>query len=348
MRKMKYVKLFESYGSSPAAQLVDNLEFSDVEEYFNEHLGYDDFEEIISVWPSLVWNNIDDDAAMGSIIEGEINNLSNIEEWDEEDIRDYLKYKNINEDELEGVYKTHIENEVDLEELSEYKSELKNTEDKEEKKVLRKNIRVITKRIKEIKKMDLDDLLDEMSRDSIYEVMNEIFDVGTFVETAVNNRYAGYDLVDYIEDIWGSTDSITFDSYNNKGDWDWVLKYVDEDAVIKACSDNESYEYKEERVKEELYRALELQEKLLEIDPKNSLLLFELFVGEYDDDQISDTYNFQKAYIESYAHDDEDEEGEYAIAKAVKNLYDEFGLNDSIKDEYSDHMVYVTSDKFNL
>jgi len=342
---MKYLKLFESYGSGPETELIDQLDDSIVEEYFDEHLKNEDFNDIISLWPSAIWNHIDDERAMEDIIYDE-KSYRELDDFEYE-IKDYLNGKHIKPEEEKQIYKIRIKSEVDLDELKTLKKLLKETEDIEEKKEFRKEIRKLNKEIKRIKELDLYELLDEMSDDDLKSVIENVFDKDEFIESVVEDRYKDMSLQEYVEEIYGNVDNIEFSSNPNKrGDWDWILKYVDEAAVIKDYNDNELYDYKEERVQEEIYRSIELQKKLLKLKKKNALLLYDLFVNNSDDDQIKDTYKFQKRYIEAYAKDNND--NSMAKAEGLKNLYDEFGLNNAIEEEYSEYMHYVYADKFNL
>lgn len=347
---MKYIKLFESYGSGVNSTLIDKLDDDVIEKYFNKHLQNNDFDEIINLWPSIVWNNINDDRAMDSIKSDEINTQS-AEDFSDYQYIEYINGKHVEIEDEESIFNKYIESEIDLDELKDLKMELKGETDEDSKKDLRKQIRKLNKKIRDIKKMTLSEVLNSMSNDDLMDIIRDIFDEYDFVETTVNDRYEGYSLQDYVEDIWGSVDSIEFGgAYNAKGDWDWILQYVDEDAVIKENNENETYEYKEERVQEELYRSKELQTKILEVDSENSILLYDLFESESDDEQISDEFEFQKSYIEAYAKNYVDDGSDLAEGKAeaIKNLYDNFDLSGGIEEEYPDNMFYVHADKYNL
>ena len=262
---MKYIKTFESWSSSPVKELVNQLGYDFVEEYFDEHLAYDDVDEVIEIYPSIIWNHVDDDRAMKDVISDEVNNLG-VEEFSEDDIKKYINRKHVDLEDEEKIFSKYIKNEIDLDELEELKINL-NKEEEEEKISIQNEIDDIENKIKEIRELDLSELLDEMDEDTLREIITDIFDEYDFVETIITDRYDRYSLQEYIEEIYGDVDKI-----NVKKDMPWVMNYVDEDAVLKEYNDNESYDYKEERVEDEIYCTPELQEKLLKINPKNSLL----------------------------------------------------------------------------
>ncbi len=120
---------------------------------------------------------------------------------------------------------------------------------------------------------------------------------------------------------------------------------MDDDAVIKEYNDNESYDYKEECVQNELENYPEIQRKLLKKKKDNALLLFDLFddAGDYN---ISTEYEFQKQYIEEYKKNNSEDIN--AVPIALKNLYDKFELNQTIHDEYEEDLFLVDSEKYNL
>jgi len=345
-RYNKYNKIYES-----VSELVDQFDRDFIEEYFDEHLANDDFYDILEVYPQIIWNHIDDKSAMEDIMNDEINNMS-VEEFDGDDIKKFINYKYLTEEEEKKIRQVYIDNEIDLDELEDLKVDYEDEDDEELKEELKEEIKEIEEKLKEINSMRTDEILDELSESELRDIIRDVFDEYEFIENIIKDRYDDYSLQDYLEEIYGSTDNITFNSYSRNGTgWDWILNYVDEDAVIEEYKDNESYEYKKERFEEEIKNSIDLQEKLLEIDKENALELFDVFNDKYSDDNISDTYDFQKAYIEEYAKnyangdDDDLDEGK---GEALKKLNDAFGLDWDIEQEYEDYMHYIEADKYNL
>lgn len=355
MRKMKYLKLFESHSKLfESSNLMDQFDDDYIEEYWAKNLAYTDIDDIISNFPSYVWRFVDDYAALDSIKSDEINNLTVDDFWEGE-FKDYIKDRNIEPDDREKIYQKYIDSEIDPDEIADLKVDIKEEEDEIEKKKLEKKLRKLQNRIKEIKKMSLDDILEEMSEGTLKEVVVNIFDEYDFIEKTVEARFNEYNsLEDYIESVWGSVDSITFGAHYNYGkrvggDWDWILRFVDENKLIEAYIDEEDLDYKKDTIEEYISYSATLQRKLLEIDSKNALELFDEI--NKSGDSIGGEYDFQKAYIEEYAENYSDgEESDIAEGKgkALKNLYDKFGVDGDIEDEYSDFMHYVHAEKYNL
>ena len=355
MRKMKYLKLFESHSKLfESSELMDQFDDDYIEEYWAKNLAYTDIDDIISIFPQYVWRFVDDNEALDSIKSDEINNLTVDDFW-EDDFKKYINGKYIESDDREEIYQKYIDSEIDPDEIADLKVDIKEEEDEIEKKKLKKKLRKLKKRIKEIKEMDLDDLLDEMDEDTLKEVITNILDESDFIENAVEKRFDNYgSLEDYIEEIWGSTDSIEFGtSYRNgsrtSGDWDWILNFVDHDKLIEAYTDEEDFDHKKGTIEGCISDTGALQRKLLEIDSKNALELFDEI--NTSSDSIGDEYDFQKAYIEAYAENyayGEESDIPEGKGKALKNLYDKFGLDREIEDEYVDFMHYVHAEKYNL
>jgi len=335
-------KIFESYGSGPESELVEQLSEDFIEKYYDKHFAYTDIDDILHIYPYLIWNHVDDERAMSDIIDDESQSRE-IEEFYKDDIISYINGKYVDDEDREKIYLHYIEDEVDIYELKSLKEELIETKNKKEKKKISKDIEEITNRIDEIRDLGLDELLVEMSEDMLREIISDYFDVVEFVESILKNRYSGYSLSDYIEELFGSLDQLTFNSRDGRDD-NWILKYVDEDAVIKEWNDSEEYDHKYETIKDQIENTPELQRKLLKKKKSNALLLFDLFDGA-NKWNIGDEYDFQKKYIKAYKKLNTDPD---AIPVALKNLYDNLGLNSTIEDEYADYLYLVNSEQYNL
>lgn len=343
-------KLFENniINESVESELVDELDNEFIEKYFDKYLAYDDFDEIIQISPTLIWNHIDDESAMKDVIYDEINSRG-LEDFYDGDLRDWLKGKYHDEKTSKFIYNKYMEDEgVDFEELKDLKDELKDETDLGKIKKLKKKIKEIKSKIKEYKEMNIDDIIDELDEDTLHDIIRDNYNEYDFIDEMLNEQYKNYSLKDYIEEIYGNVDSIYFDRDSNM---DWILDYVDKQGVIDEWNENEDFDHKKERVEDEISSTKLLQYKLLKIDPKNSLKLFDLFINNNyvnTNDTIEDEYIFQKAYIESYFEDYDDEDIEEVKSDALKNLYDNFKLNSQIKEEYKDYMWKISVDKYNI
>jgi len=124
-----------------------------------------------------------------------------------------------------------------------------------------------------------------------------------------------------------------------------IFKYIDggDDALIKKWKFNEDFEEKKSYISNLIEYDIELQRYILNKNENTVLLFAELFKGSSED--ISTEYKFQKLYIEKslkkYNHED-------SVAKLLKFLYDEFGLNSEIEKEYENDLWLINSEKYNL
>jgi len=341
---MKYLELFENYSKifeSVESDLLDQLDSSFIENYWDKHLAYTDAEDVYFNFPNMVWNHLDDERAFDDLKSDEINNYS-VEDFSDDDFKKYIKGKYLEDDERIQIYKKHIESEIDLDELEDLKVDFKDETDLDEKIRLKKSIKNIKKKIKEINELDLEDLLDEMSEEDLKEIITDTLDEHEFVESVVNDRFDDYgSLEGYVESFWGDISSI---------DWDWLLNYLDDDALLQDYNNNVQYDHKYDALLSYISNTTEIQEKLLEVDSKNATELFDLFDDDTENN-LGDDYDFQKAYIEAYAEnyaDGEESDLGEGKGKALKNLYDKFGLVFEIEDEYEGYMHYVLADKYNI
>lgn len=129
-----------------------------------------------------------------------------------------------------------------------------------------------------------------------------------------------------------------YDSNYLDNTFDLTYLYVNDNQVIDDYIEQIEFSFKWDYVAVDIPYYPHLQLKILEYNPKNALILFDVieFEGKIG---IAKNYNFQKYYIEYY-------DGE--IPKALKNLYDRFGLNEKIKQEFKDYLYLIDADKYNL
>ena len=131
--------------------------------------------------------------------------------------------------------------------------------------------------------------------------------------------------------------------------YDMLSWYLDDDKIIKEYNDNTEFDSKKEFVQDEIYNSIELQREILKNNKKTVLKLAELFIDNSSNSNIADEYEFQKLYIKQYLKEKKGEDKKGAlIATALKNLNDEFGLDDSIKTEYSKWTWLIDADKYNM
>lgn len=301
---IKSFKIFENYDNQRIIlnDLSSQFDSDFINEYYDEHFKMN-AEEIIELWPSSIWQHIDDDDYISDLIDEEKSQMG---------IEDFSDYD----------YKQYIEN---------------NTSDKKEKKVLQLFNKKIKNKEDKATEYD-DDMLGDLTEKQLKKIIEDVNEEDEFVEYIVTDRYEGRSAEDVADDFGLSEDGAQL--------YKMFSQYIDDDEIEKEYLDNQSDDDKIERIKEEIYRSPDLQQKLIEIKKSNALLLADLYVEEKDDDNIYSNYDFQKAYIKTYVKRHKDESD--ARAQALKFLNDNFGLDNYLADKYSDDMWLINSGKFNL
>lgn len=178
-------------------------------------------------------------------------------------------------------------------------------------------------------------MLEYLSKKQLRKIIVQSNEEEEYVKFIVNDRYDGYDAELLIDEIYGKE---FHDMYNV------VRNYIDEEAIIKEYEDESD---KPEDLANILQCNLDIQQKILEVDPDNALDIAQIIVEDDDySDNICDQYDFQIAYIESYYKKNSDDPN--SRADAIKYLYDHFKLDSDIEEEYPDDMWKVEGDTFNI
>ena len=323
---IKKFKLFERYNIM-SSELVDKLDDDDIETLYDENYSIS-VSEIILMMPSYVWDNFDKEKFLNDFINDMINNQT-LEDFNEYDLKKYI----------ESNFTTQKEQKI----LDIYNSN--NDEDESEYE---------------------DNMLDDLDDDELREVIEDSNEEEEFIREITEKSYT--DAEDVFSDFYGIDvyDKNMIDKNNKHKIYNSYSQYVDDDGIIQSWKDGENFEEKKNYVKDNINYiglSIEIQKKLLESEKSNALLLFDYFENyspnrkQYDN--ISNKYNFQKAYIEAYMEDnfagaideaDEDDKEEISElrAKSLKNLYDSFGLNPKLEEEFTEDMWMINSDKFKL
>lgn len=324
---IKKFKLFERYIMS--SELVDKLDDDDIETLYDENYSIS-VSELIYMMPSYVWDNFDKEKFLNDFINDMINGQT-LEDFNEYDLKKYI----------ESNFTTQKEQKI----LDIYNSN--NDEDESEYE---------------------DNMLDDLDDDELREVIEDSNEEEEFIREITEKSYT--DAEDVFSDFCGidvNDNKNMIDKNNKHKIYNSYSQYVDDDGIIQSWKDGEDFEEKKNYVKDNINYiglSIEIQKKLLESEKSNALLLFDYFENystnrnqQYGN--ISNKYNFQKAYIEAYmednfagAIDDADEDDKEEIselrAKSLKNLYDSFGLNSKLEEEFTEDMWMINSDKFNL
>lgn len=292
-------------------ELVDYLDENYIEEYYNTH--YDiSILDICDIYPNIILRNIDDKSFLNDYIESEIDNSSIEDISTINELKDFINY-NLTEEKEEKIlefWKEIHENDYDEDELSEIEFDIK--------------------------------MLDDLEEDQLIDIIKDDDDEDKYIETVINSRYEGRDA----EDILG-------DMYNIHSDFKRIFPtirdYIDEDDIIEQYKKDESFEYKRDFVINSIEQSKELQLKILKSNKESVILLYDLFIGYSSDNNISNTYRFQKNYIKQYVIENKgSEEDDILIAIALSNLNENFTLNDKIKEKYKKYIWLSDSNEFNI
>jgi len=301
-------KLFERNSYEIYGDLVNYLDDDFIEKYYNEKLAYDDVEEIISLWPNLIWNNIDDEGFVNAWKEDEINNYT-IEEFS---VYDFKKY-------LENNWNDEIENEV----LKIWKENYEDDDDK----------------YSEYSGFMLSDL----NEDELKDVIQDVDDEGEFVKKTVEDRYKDEDAQSLIRNMYGDVEQM-----GGKDLLHIVDYYIDDEGIKKDYIEGEDFSYKKDSVGNNITDDKDLQYKIIEADKDAILNLVELFVDDDSTDNImlDNPYKYQKMYMKKYAKANKGDD--MAKANALKYINDHFGLDDRIKEKYHEHTILVDIDNYKI
>jgi hypothetical protein len=354
--KIKRYKLFES---ATFEDLADELSQDIIDEYYDENYSID-IEEIIENFTSLIWNNIDDDRFVEDYISDEIDSRDfddfseyDYKEWIEnvpsdvkkQKILEIYKDKNSIEDdvvsELDGIVSI-IEKDGDHTAIVKSKGRKIKRYELPSEHTLNVDDGDIVKVGSIISMLEYDDnMVDDLDEDELKDIIREDNEEDDFIESVVKGWHENESAQDLIENIYGN---------NMRGSdlYRIVRNYIDEDEIEKDYKDNEDFDYKKEYVSNRISDDSDLQRKIIEDSDDNILKLAEA-LNDNGDIGIMDEYDNQKLYVEKYKeeHDGEGPE-DRIIAQAIYNLYDWFGLDSDIEEEYVDYMQLVNMKKYNI
>jgi hypothetical protein len=302
-------KIFERWAYEAKKKLATQLSEKFITKYYDKNYQIT-AQEIIELWPKIIWEFFDDEKFISEFIYDEIQNTS---------IDDYY----------DDIYKNFI-----IYRLTEKKK--------------KKIIEIYKKQVhaKKGEKIDYeDDYIDILSEKQLKSIILVDSTENEFVEYAVKDRYEDESAQDIIENIYGENWSRT--PFQTNDVLKILLKYVDENKMIDNYLNELDYTTKEEYVQECISSDVNLQIKLMKLKKSNAILLAKVFKQEKTDINISNKYEFQKLYIEEFVKSTDGATDDLK-AKSLKYLYKNFGLNPSIEEEYKSDMWLVNIGKYNL
>jgi hypothetical protein len=331
-------------------------------------------EEIISIWPELIWNHIDDDKYVQDWIDIDINTQSISDLSDEDDFRNFLEddWSDEREEKVVKIWKgkqfddkryndkvTKTEGVVSISLIkvsNDQTIKVTSFDGKFRKYRIPEEHVILVEEGQYVKKGDdlstlayEEYMFKDLDEDELKSMIEDLGEEEEYVEWVVKRRYEGMDAKDLIEDMYGDVTKMKSEDLYNIVQW-----YIDDEAIEKYYKDNEDFENKKEFVKYEIKNKIDLQKEILEKNKSNVLKLAQLYEEESCDEDMSNEYNFQKLYIEEYVKDNIDEddfekdEKNHLIATALKYLNDNFDLDKNIEEEYDAWRWMIDASNYNL
>ena len=350
-------KLITESAESYLADLLDN----EIEEWYEN--TYDiGIMEILDMFPSIVWDHMDDERFVDDYTREEKENRE-IDEFDSYEFKPYIEKKLDGEKEklIKNIYRKNKNIDDDI------KADINGTisinndtiiiknKNKNKKYKLPNEHDIIVNNGQEVKKGEKitklffnDYMLEELSDDEMKSIIIDTDGEEDFIDDLIDDRYDSYTTVkDIIEEIYGGVDHMSGDEI-----YKWVGDYIYEDEVIKNYKENEDFDYKREIFINDIPYSIDLQNIILYEYKEGVLYLAELLKDVSVDNTISDQYDFQKAFIDEYVKEfyEEGEDKGELIADALEKLYIEYNFekHEDIENEYSEYMWKVDSNKYNL
>lgn len=349
-----------------ALDLADDLDEDTIDTYYDKYFDMS-VEDILDLYPQLAFEHIDDERFVEDFKDDEKGNRE-LSEFDEFEFKPYIE-NHLDDEKKKRIKKYYRDNQgIDDDIKSKFGGTVSINKDDMTITITNKNGKIeefdlpdehefvvndgdyVNKGDKLTKLYYDDNMLDDISGDEMKNIIEELNEEEEFMDDLIESLYDEYTTAkDIVENMYGSTDNM-----DGKEIMNWFYNYIDDDGIIEDYKSNEDFDYKKERISDMIERIIELQEEVLKANKKNSLKLAELFKDNMNYDNISDEYDFQKAFIESYVEenaledDKEDIEQETASALTKLSVDYNFELHPDIKSEYKDHMYGVDANKFNI
>lgn len=332
---MKYIKSFKMITESNVSEdLIDYVDDSLIDEFFDKNYVVD-ADEVAYLCSDCVWNCFNKEQFVEDFI-SDMKNDRTIEDFDDYDFTEYIK-SHLTEEKKEKIIELYNDNNYD-------------EDDDDSEKVTEYD----------------EDYLEDLDRDQLIEVITVDDDESDFVEYITNDMYDGYTAKEILSEFYGMSEETLKDQnrysyskskYDTFGQYLWKehRQYIDSDKLVDNWKKNEDYEYRKEYTQDSIYREPELQRNILKNHVEAVIKLAEMFENETGDN-ISDEYDFQKAYIEYKVEQDADENDEddvvNVISDSLEYLDDNFGLNKELEIELrnknSNYFIKIDAKKYNM
>jgi len=175
-------------------------------------------------------------------------------------------------------------------------------------------------------------ILNKIDRDDIIDIIRD--DSEQFIENYYDEEWEDFTLEQILIIVYGKNEL-------NYKIHDYLINFIDEKEIREHFLSLTDFSDKFDMVRDNIPYDIELQKKLIEIDPNNVKILFDVMVIE---DTIGTNYEFQKLYIDIVCKNMDDKN----ISETIKEINDRFILNPKIAKEYKDYTYLIDSEKYNL
>lgn len=357
----------KNISESVESDLADHVDDEYIEDWFDNIYDDRDVEDILDLWPTLIFDHIDDERYIEDYKDGEKQSLT-IDEYDEYEFKPFIieKIDSNNDTEKEAtivkIYrkKEKIKKDIKSEiggvvSIAAGYTSITITNDKESKTYTVPDEHdhfvnagdEVSKGEKITKLFYNDDMLDKLDAEEMKKIITDDNEEEEFINDLVDSRYDEYTTAkDIVDDMYGNVDQLSGKELNQ-----WFYNYLDDDALIAAYKDGEELDHKKDMFGENIYCNTDIQEKILEEEPSSVLELAKLFSDGNSSETIEGYYDFQKIYIEQYIKVNEDDDDKPTlIAQALYNLFVEYKFEKDINimDEFSEYMYMVDGDTFKI
>ena len=321
---IKEFKIFEK--KSIKKNLVDQFDSDYIEKWYDENYDIDLSEVINMSSHNQIMDNFDEDKYKKDFLR-EYADSYDFNDFNEEDLLRYIKEK-INEEKEIKILEIYNRNNYD--------------EDDED----------------SVKETDYEDyILDQLDKDELREVIKDSREEDECTKWIIEDWHYNSDGIDIFDEFCGYSKKGGDYGYYKYGHferleseklYDMISNYIDDDKLKSDWKDNDDFEYKKETLGNDISYNTVLQKHLLSKDVNNVIPLAKLFVKEKSQKNIGSTYTFQKNYIKKFIKEKLSDTKPNLKAKALKYLYDNFGINKKIEEEYNDYTWLISASKYNI
>ncbi len=188
------------------------------------------------------------------------------------------------------------------------------------------------RKIYNLNHMNYEEILDILNVDELIQIIEDNGEDNNFIKNYFYEKFDDTEAEDILE--------IENDMLDPESLYDFLEDWIDKEKIIKDYKNLIDFEEKFEYLMNSIIDSVDLQYKLIKMDPDNVIALFNIM--DSDSKLITD-YKFQKLFIKINK-----EKKNINIENSIKQLYEVCGLNEKIEKEYQDYMYLIYAKKYNL